>query len=98
MVSLTVPLDKPFKERLESFPWVNWSEVGREEALKKEIFDRYIKTGKLSDEDWKFCERIDWHPVDWLPLKKEFKKELEKRKKEKPLRYSSIDEFFKAIK
>jgi len=98
MVSVTVPVEDSFRVRLKAFLWVNWSEVGREESLKKEIFDRYIKTGKLSDEDWKFCEEIDWYPVDELPLKEEFKKELESAKKEKPLRYSSVDEFFKAIK
>ena len=98
MVSITVSLDKSFKERLESFPWINWSEIGREETLKKEIFDGYIKTGELSDEDWKFCKEIDWHPVDELPLKEEFRKELEERKKETPLKFKSVDEFFKSIK
>ena len=41
------------------------------DELKKDIFERYVKTGELSDEDGIFCERIDWHPVDELPLKDE---------------------------
>ncbi|MEA3378373.1 MAG: hypothetical protein U9Q69_01915 [Nanoarchaeota archaeon] len=85
MVSISIPVEDSFKEGLDFFPWVNWSEVGREESRKKEIFDKYVKTGKVSDEDWKFCEKIDWHPVDELPLREEFIKELEEARKEKPI-------------
>jgi len=42
--------------------------IGREEVLKKEIFERYLKTDRLIDEYWEFCEKTDWHPVDELPL------------------------------
>lgn len=82
MVSITVPLDKSFKERLNKFTWVNWSDVGREESLKKEIFEKYLKKRQLSKEEEKFCEQIDWHPVDELPLKEEFIKRLKKISKE----------------
>ncbi len=98
MGCITVPLEAEFRERLSRFFWVNWSEVGREEVLKREIFDRYIKTGTLSDKDWKFCEEIDWHPVDWLPVREEFVKRLEKARKETPIRFNSVDEFFETIK
>ena len=81
MACITVSLEQLFKERLALFPWVNWSEVGREETLKREIFDKYVKTGKLSDEDWNFCEKIDWIPGDWLPLREEFVKELKEIEK-----------------
>ena len=93
MVSLITPIEDKFKERLDFFPWVNWSEVGREEALKKEIFETYIKTGKLSDENMEFCDKIDWHPVDELPLKEEFVKELEKARNEpsEPMTLEELD-------
>lgn len=67
----------------------------REETMKKLIFETYIQSGTLSDEEWEFCEKTDWHPVDELPLKEKFKKELEKRKKEKFLKANSVDEIFK---
>lgn len=97
MACITVSMDKSLKKRISLFPWVNWSEVGREEALKKEIFDRYIKTGKVSDKEWQFCEEIDWHPVDWLPLKEKYVKELEQARKETPIRLKSVDEIFEEI-
>ncbi len=78
MAGITVPLEESFRHRMEAFPWVNWSEAGREDVIKRDIFERYLKTRKLSKEDEEFCERIDWHPVDELPLKKEFIEELKK--------------------
>ncbi|MBL7148357.1 MAG: hypothetical protein ISS82_06025 [Nanoarchaeota archaeon] len=81
MVSITVSVEDFFKERLKIFPWVNWSEVGREETLKRDIFDRFIKTRKLSEFDQEFCDLIDWHPVDELPLKEEYVKKLKKIEK-----------------
>lgn len=88
MGNITVPLEKEFKERMDSFSWVNWSAVGRNEMLKRDIFDKYIKTGKISKEDAKFCERIDWHPVDELPLRAEYIKKLKRIEKERHSRMS----------
>ena len=98
MVSVTVPLEDKLKAKMDLFPWVNWSESAREELMKKRIFEEFLKTGKLSDEDWKFCEKIDWHPVDELPLKKSFIKKLKKAEKETPIRFNSVKEFFETIK
>ncbi len=63
--------------------------------LKKDIFERFMKTGEITDEDWKFCEEINWHPVDELPLKESFIKELEKREKEPFLKLKFIKDIFK---
>ncbi len=95
MASLTLSVSDEFKEQLKNFLWVNWSEIARQETLKKLIFENYMKYGKISDEEWKFCEKIDWHPVDELPLKEEFKKEMEKRKREKSIKLKSVSEIFK---
>ncbi len=95
MASITLPLSDQFKDQLKKFSWVNWSEIAREETMKKLIFENYIKTGKLSDEDWAFCEKIDWHPVDELPLKEEYVKKLEAIKKEKSIKIKSVSDIFK---
>ena len=65
-----------------------------DELKKKEIFEEFIKTGKLSDEDWKFCERIDWHPVDELPLKESFVKRLQEAEKGSFIKLNSVAEIF----
>ncbi|MFH0875602.1 MAG: hypothetical protein V1859_06705 [archaeon] len=76
MVSITLSVADEYKAELKRFSWVNWSELAREELLKKDIFEQFMKTRKLSEEDTKFCEAIDWHPVDELPLKEEYVKKL----------------------
>ena len=96
MASLTLSISEEFKNQLKNFSWVNWSEIAREESLKKLIFENYIKIGKLTDDEWAYCDKIDWHPVDELPLKEEFKKNLDKRKKEKFLKFKSVSDIFKS--
>ena len=98
MTSLTLSVSDELKNEIKEFIWVNWSEIAREESFKRLIFENYIKTGKLTDEEWEFCEKIDWHPVDELPLKEEFIKKLKKIKKGKFKKYNSVEEFFAKIK
>ncbi|MBI2176565.1 hypothetical protein HYU40_04455 [Candidatus Woesearchaeota archaeon] len=95
MASITLPVSDEFRDKLKSFSWVNWSEIAREETMKKLIFENYVKTGILTDDDWEFCEKIDWHPVDELPIRDEFKRELMKRRKGPFLKFRSVDEIFK---
>jgi len=98
MASLTLSVSDEFKNQLKEFLWVNWSEIAREEALKKLIFENYIKIGSITDEEWEFCDKINWHPVDELPLKEEFKKEMERRKKEKSIKIKSVSDIFKTCR
>ncbi|MCK5698609.1 MAG: hypothetical protein KAH93_02090 [Candidatus Aenigmarchaeota archaeon] len=94
MVSITIPMEDKAYSELERFPWVNWSEVARVKLRKREIFEKYIKTGTVCDEDWEFCEKIDWHPVDELPLKQEFVEEVKAAKKEPSIRLNSVADIF----
>src|SRR3989344_6568129 len=97
MTSLTLSISEELKYQLKLFKWVNWSEVAREEAMKKIIFESYLKTGKITDVEWEFCEKTDWHPVDELPLKEEYMKKLEKIRKEKPIKLKSVSDIFKKV-
>lgn len=95
MPSLITAMDDKFKERLDLFPWVNWSEVAREESLKRVLFEKYVRTGMLSDEEWAVCEKMDWIPGDWLPLKEEFIEKLKKAKNKPSGKSMTVDEFNK---
>lgn len=95
MATLTLSISDFLRNELKQILWVNWSEVAREESLKKIIFEKYVKTGKLSEEDWKFCDKIDWHPVDELPLKEEFVKKLEEARKGPFIKFKSVGDIFK---
>ena len=95
MASVTLSVTEEFRNQLKQFQWVNWSEIAKEETMKKLIFEKYLKTREVTDKDWIFCERIDWHPVDELPLKKDFSEKLKKRKKEKSIKISNVSDIFK---
>lgn len=95
MASLTLSVSEDMKNELKSFLWVNWSEIAREETIKKLIFENYLKAGSLTDEELEVCDKIDWHPVDEFPLKEEFMKDIEKRKKEKSVKLKSVEDIFK---
>jgi hypothetical protein len=94
MPSVVIPANEKLKAELKRFSWVNWSEIAREEVRKKDIFERYMKTKKISAEDAKFCEEIDWHPVDELPLREEYIKKLERIRKG-PTRKMTLKELHK---
>ena len=44
--------------------------------MKQSIFERFIKTGTLSEEDQEFCDEINWYPIDELELKDEYAEKL----------------------
>ena len=95
MVSIVVPVPEEFLTEVRHFSWVSWSEIAKEALLKREIFEGFVKTGSISDAEWKFCEEIDWHPVDELPMKESFIKKLEAARKESPGKAMSAAEFNK---
>ncbi|MBL7101005.1 MAG: hypothetical protein ISS23_03570 [Nanoarchaeota archaeon] len=97
MPNLIVSMENKMKERLDRIPWVNWSEIAREEIFKREIFETFIRTGKLSKEEQEFCNKRDWHPVDELPIKEEYLKKLRKIEKglhSKPMSPAELDKWF----
>lgn len=100
MACITISVDKTFKERLTRFSWINWSEIGREELLKRYLYEKYMKTGTLSKDEEQFCEQIDWHPVDELPIKKEFVKklgEIRRGTSSKPMKPDQLKQWLKKL-
>lgn len=97
MASVTLAIDEEFKKDLQHFSWVNWSEIAKEETKKKVIFEKYLATKKISETDWLFCESIDWHPVDELPVTKEFAAAVKKVKKGKFHKHKSIASILQQI-
>lgn len=95
MVSLTLSITDKFKKELQHFDWINWSKIAKEEIKKKIIFEKYMKTKKVSNRDWEFCEKIYWHPVDEFPIRKEYIEKLDRIRKEKSVRLKNIEDIFK---
>ncbi len=58
MVSVSFTIQDELKAKMEKFPWINWSEVSREEAIKREKlnedfeeFNKIVSKSKLTEED-----------------------------------------------
>jgi hypothetical protein len=94
MVSLTLNLDEQTFEKMSRYSWINWSEIARVEMRKREIFEKSLKQKKISNEDWKFCEAIDWHPVDELPLKAGLIRRLKLARKEQTVKLKHVNDIF----
>lgn len=94
MATITIPIPDELYKEMEHFSWVKWSEVARNSLRKRIIFEKYLKSGKISDEDVEFCNKIDWHPVDEFPLREEFAQKLKDLKKETRLRVKDVSEIF----
>jgi len=67
MVSVALNISDDFKSVIDKLPWVNWSELAREEAINRaklyeefERFKKLISKSKLTEEDAKaLAEKVD---------------------------------------
>jgi hypothetical protein len=71
MATITIPIEDEFYQKIQVLSWVRWSRVVQEGIRKRKIFETYIRNNTISKSDASFCESIDWHPVDELPVKEE---------------------------
>ena len=95
MSTLTVPVDDELYEKIQSMSWVRWSKVVQDGIRKRKIFETYMRDKEISEEDAVFCEMIDWHPVDELPLKEEFIDKIKKIDKEAGIPVKDISDIFR---
>lgn len=101
-MNVTLSLDKNISKVVQSNKYIKWTEVARDaikqkatEIRKEEIFTKYMKKQELSEDDNKFIETIDWHPVDELPYTDEFIKEIKKADIEKRTKINNIKDLAK---
>jgi hypothetical protein len=66
MVSVTFSIPDELKSKMKQFPWVNWSELAKQEVLKQEekakLFEeleKLTKNSKITDEDClRFAKKV----------------------------------------
>ena len=91
MASAVLTLPEKVKDELKSFSWINWSEVARDELLRKserevrfEKFDKMLKNSELTDElASKLADELKKRQESKGTAKKKPKKKLKKRKAKK---------------
>jgi hypothetical protein len=75
MASITFAVDEELKPRIGKFAWVNWSEIAREELLKKEKIEA-LRSKLNSKEEQEF---IKWSVALGRKSKKERYEELTRK-------------------
>ena len=101
MSNVTLYLPDAVKHEMESLSEIKWSEVVRkailaklEEIRKLELLRKYVEKEPFTDEDLRWMDNHDWHPVDENQMRLDFVKEVKRRSKGKRIKAGSVDEIF----
>ncbi|WP_129597848.1 hypothetical protein [Methanohalophilus profundi] len=67
----------------------------KKEIRKRKIFETYIRNNTISKSDASFCESIDWHPVDELPVKEEVVDRIKSEDKSSRVKVNDVADIFR---
>lgn len=88
MANITLSISDFIKTDMEKYDEIRWSEVAKKAIMQKlyelrklEILRKYVDKQPFSDDDVKWMDENDWHPVDEKPMKKEFVSSVLEREK-----------------
>ena len=95
MANITLSISDAIRAQMDQYSEIKWSEVAKgaiaakvTELRKLSILKKYVDKEPIPDEDWAWMDEHDWHPVDELPMKKEYVKSLKASMKEKSYPFS----------
>lgn len=101
-MNITLSVSGELEKLIKKHPEIKWTGVARqamfseaEKLQKLELLRKLVDKEPISDADFEWMDRHDWHPVDEMELKPEFVKEVQKRSKGKFRRINSIKDLFK---
>ncbi|RNI15752.1 hypothetical protein EFE42_00465 [Methanohalophilus sp. RSK] len=95
MATITIPIEDEFYQKIQELSWVRWSRVVQEGIRKRKIFEIYIRNNTISESDAAFCESIDWHPVDELPVKDEVIDKIKSEDKSSRVKVNDVADIFR---
>lgn len=103
MSNVTLYIPEDVKEEMDEHDEIKWSEVVRKaviekiKALKKlELLRKYVEKEPFTEEDWKWMDDNDWHPVDEKEMKLSFIKEIQEiSTKGKFKKINKVEDLFK---
>jgi hypothetical protein len=95
MATLTIPVDDEFYQKIQELSWIRWSRVVQEGIRKRKILEIYIRNNTISESDASFCESIDWHPVDELPVKEKVIDKIKSEDKSSRVKVNDVADIFR---
>lgn len=100
-MNITLSVSGELEKLIKEHPEIKWTELARKgmlseaENLKKLwLLRKFVDKEPISEDDFKWMDEHDWHPVDEMELKPEFVKVVQKRSKGKFRRINSIKDLF----
>ncbi len=101
MSNVTLYMPDDVKHEMDFHSEIKWSEVVRKAIIEKlkelrklELLRKYVEKEPFTNEDLKWMDENDWHPVDEQQMKLSFIKGVEKRSKGKFVKAKTVDELF----
>lgn len=101
-MNITLSVSGELESLIKNYKHIKWTEVARnamaEEAIKLqklEILQKYLEKREISDEEWAWMDKIDWHPVDEKNYKPEFVKRVLATANSKSRKIKNFEELFK---
>ncbi len=103
-MNVTLSISGELEQVVKSHKHIKWTEIARAamrqeaEKLKKlEILQKYMEKKPLSEEEWRWMDNIDWHPVDEMEYKRQFIEEMKRLEKEPTIKVKNIKKFFEKL-
>lgn len=101
MTNVTLYVPDNVKRQMDAHSDIRWSDVVRQAILSKinelrklELLRKYVEKEPFSDDDLRWMDENDWHPVDERQMKLSFVKEVAKRGKGRVIKAKSVNDIF----
>ena len=101
-MNITLSVSGEVEQLVKDNRQIKWTEIARE-AIKKEaeqlkklhILQKYMEKKPISEEEWAWMDKIDWHPVDEANYKPQFVKAAVASGKVKSTKVKSLGDLLK---
>ena len=102
-MNITLSVSGELEKLIKEHPEIKWTELARQGMLseagklkKLELLRKFIDKEPISEEDFRWMDEHDWHPVDEMEFRPEFVKEsLRISKKGKFRKVKKVSDLFK---
>ena len=101
-MNITLSVSGELEKMIKEHPEIKWTELARkgmitelERMQKMNILKKMVEKEKFTEQEIKWMDEHDWHPVDEMELKPEFVKKIQARNMNKCIKVNNIKDIFK---
>jgi hypothetical protein len=101
MSNVTLYVPDEVKQKMDAHSEIKWSEVVRKAVLEKlkqlkklELLRKYVEKEPFTDNDLRWMDENDWHPVDEQQMKLGFVQDTKQRSKGKFVKAEKAKDIF----